>query len=338
MARVKLADVARKAGVSVSAASLVLNDKPSRISEATARAIREAAQELGYSPDLNARSLRQHHTRTIGLISDVIVTTPYAAGLIQGVQEAAWQRDHMLLIGNTESDPEREHDVVQAMSARRVDGYLYGGMYHRVMSVPPVLDNELVVGLDVELDRGLSFVPDERGGAAAATRHLLEHGHRRLAHIQGRPGVIAARQRGETFIELVAEAGAEAVVDAMPEDFDGPDTAFGELAAHRLLRHPAPPTAIFAYNDAMAAGVVRAATALGLEVPHDISLVGFDDMPFITQELLPTLSTVALPHREMGRLAASALIDWVEGGPHREGVHLVECPLRARGTVTSPAG
>lgn len=338
MARVRLADVAAEAGVSVSAASLVLNNRPSRISEETAERVREASERLGYTPDINARSLRGRRTKTIGLLSDVVVTTPFATGLVQGVQAAAWQRDHLLLIANSENDAQQERRLVEAMTARRVDAYLYALMYHQKRELPETLQGQVVVGLDVELDGCPSFVPDEVAGAARATRHLVEHGHRRVAHIQGNSKTLASGMRRAAFDEELRGAGIDPRGRSLEMPADGAsDADHGFHLTLELMSREERPTAIFAFNDMTAVGVHRALWSLGLSVPGDVSVVGFDNLGLIVDELLPELTSVVLPHREMGRLATDAVIDLVEGRPVAQGVQLVDCPLVVRRSVAPPS-
>lgn len=339
--RVRIKDVAERAGVSTATVSLVLNDAPSRVSAATAETVRRAADELGYYPDQTARSLRTRRTRMIGMISDYVVTTPYAGRMIRGVQEVAWERDHFVLIGNTEGDQERESGLITALLARRLDGYLYASMYHRVDAMSPALAGIPIVGLDVEIgDAGPSVVPDDFTGGQDAAEILLTAGHRRIGHISGRHSTPASALRARAFQESLSAVGCydPSLVVHYGEDDPASASEFAEATALRMLTRPDPPTAVFAFNDQMAIGVFRAAAQLGLRIPDDLSVVGFDNQELIATELRPMLTTIELPHAEMGRRAATRLIDLLDGsGDSGPAVERILCPVIHRASVASPS-
>ena len=336
---VRIKDVAERAGVSTATVSLVLNGTPSRISEATAETVRRAALELDYRPDPTARSLRTKRTQMIGLLSDYIVTTPYAGQMIRGAQEAAWERDHLVLIANTEGEPEREDGLINALLARRLDGYLYASMFHRVDQMPPALTGMPIVGLDVEIgDAGPSFVPDDSTGGKDAAEILLAAGHRRIGHLAGRRSTPATDMRSEAFAQTLTTAGCfdPSLIVFYPEDDPASASEFGEEAALALLRRDDRPTAIFAFNDQMAIGVYRAAAKLGLRIPDDLSVVGFDNQELIATELRPQLTTLQLPHLEMGRRATTRLIDILLGsGDPTPNIERLLCPVVHRASVSS---
>ncbi|MFV0428843.1 MAG: LacI family DNA-binding transcriptional regulator [Arachnia sp.] len=338
MARVRIVDVAQRAGVSTATVSLVLNNVESRISEATAAAVRNAAAELGYSPDLTARSLRRQRTQLVGLVSDHVVTTPFAGLMVQGAQDACLERDHLLLIANTDGDTQVEHRLIDSLQARRVDGYLYARMRHEVAEIPRELAGATVVGLDVELAGRTSCVPDEYGGARAATQLLLDAGHHRIAHLRGHPRAPASTQRFAAFRALTAETVGfdESLVRVHADDDPRRDSVFAEQSARQLLGAPERPTAVFAFNDSMAIGVYRAAERLGLRIPQDLSVIGFDNQWLVAEEVNPPLTTVALPHRRMGWVAANALIDALTGVASDPALRIVACPLVRRESVAPP--
>ena len=340
MVRVRIKDVAERAGVSTATVSLVLNDSPSRITHETAEMVRRVAKELGYRPDHTARSLRTKRTQMIGLLSDYIVTTPYAGQMIRGAQEAAWERDHLVLIGNTEGEPAREDGLISALLARRLDGYLYASMFHRVDQMPPALAGMPIVGLDVEIgDAGPSFVPDDFTGGKDAAEILLAAGHRRIGHLAGRLSTPATAMRAEAFAQTLTAAGCfdPSLIFYYPEDDPASASEFGEDAALALLRRDDRPTALFAFNDQMAIGVYRAAAKLGLRIPDDLSVVGFDNQELIAQELRPQLTTLQLPHYEMGRRATTRLIDLLLGsGDSTPNIERLLCPVVHRGSVSAP--
>lgn len=340
LGRVRIKDVAERAGVSTATVSVVLNGAPSRVSPATANTVRRAADELGYYPDQTARSLRTQRTQMIGMISDYVVTTPYAGQMIRGVQEVAWERDHLLLIGNTEGEPERETRLITALLARRLDGYLYASMFHRVDEMPSALAGIPIVGLDVEIgDAGPSVVPDDFAGGQDAAQILLSAGHRRIGYIAGHLSTPASSVRAAAFEQALSAAKCfdQDLVVYYPEDDTCSASEFAEAAAVAMLTRSDPPTAVFAFNDQMAMGVYRAAARLNLRIPDDLSVVGFDNQELIATELRPQLTTIELPHAEMGRRAATRLIDLLDGvGDSTPEIDRVHCPVIHRASVGPP--
>ncbi|WP_434810741.1 LacI family DNA-binding transcriptional regulator [Microbacterium sp. bgisy189] len=337
MARVRISDVAAAAGVSVSTVSLVMNDVESRIPEATRERVRAAAKQVGYQPSSVARSLRTQRTRTVGLISDQIATTPFAGRMLAGAQDVAREHSHLLFLVDTGGDADIERDAIRALGAQQVDAMIYAAMWHRVLSTPAGLPDDAVF-LDCRPEAGgyRSVVPADREGGRAAVRALTEAGHRRIAYIDtNEDAPIAASLRHEGYLEALAEAGIE------------PDPAWhvaaqtspqgGRIAAERLLDLPEAirPTAFFCFNDRMATGVYRAAHARGLDIPRDLSVVGFDDQQFVAAEQDPPLTTVALPHYEMGRWAMEAALG-IRAEGEKDAVHHMECPVVRRDSVGPP--
>jgi LacI family transcriptional regulator len=341
--RPKIKDVAGLARVSPGMVSVVLNNaEGARVSDATRQRILDAAAELGYTPNRLAQSLRTQRTQTLGMISDRIVTTPYAGRMIQGVQDAAWESGYIVELINTGDDADLEAEAIAALLARQVDGVLYATMYHRIVDVPVALRGHPVVVLDSETrTEGIdAVVPDEFEGGRTAARRLLDVGHRRIGHLSELQDVPAARLRLEGFRQTLAEAGCFDETLVLAEEAV---SAGGERGARELLSRPDRPTALFCYNDRMAMGVYRAARKLGLEIPGDVSVIGYDDQELVAAELEPGLTTVALPHFDMGRRAAKLLIAHIERSQHETkatdiGPFLEPCPLVERGSVAPPPG
>ena len=339
MNRVGIRDVAAEAGVSVTTVSHVLNETPhAQVRAETRQRVLAAAEKLGYKPNRMARSLRTNRTRTIALISDTIATTPYAGQMILGAQRAAQDRGFTVVLFNTEDDPEVEKRELTAALDYQVDGVIYATMYHRVVSVPELLDGTPVVLLDAESQDSdaPSVVPDEVTGGCTATEELTSHGHQRIGFVNNVDDVPATAGRLQGYRDALAAAGLE--YDAGLVVSDESETWGGYRAAHTLLSGPDRPTAIFAYNDRMAMGAYRAAAELGLRIPHDLSVVGFDDQQLITRGLYPELSSVALPHFDMGFWAGETLADLLEE-PGSEVTTprplLLPCPLVRRWSVAT---
>ena len=315
-ARVTSLDVARAAGVSRSTVSRILNGVASdMVSEETrARVIRLAA-ELGYVPNAAARQLRLQRARALGLLLPSIahdLTETYAfAQQLAGIAEGISADGYSFILCPAIS-------TVQALAmfqTTRIDGALV--MHPRVddptvaallaAKAPVVLMNQ------VPDATGLSWVDiDNLGGARAATRHLIERGHRRIGFIAGRGDYVVTHLRLQGYQEALAASGIAASpndVALVPEPVLGPE---GAAAVHQLLQQPRPPTAFFCAGDVLAVGAMRAVEEAGLRVPDDVALIGFDDEPTSAFQR-PPLSTVAAPFRAKGRAAARALIELIEG-------------------------
>ena len=339
-------DVAVAAGVSVTTVSHVLNDVSyARVSPETRNKVRSAAEQLGYGPNRLAQALRTQRTGMLGLVSEDIATTPHAGRIILGADEAAKARGYNLMIINTSgtaSLESRQADV-EALLDRRVDGILYATMYHRnvelpanLASVPSVLVDSVAIGGNIT-----AVIPDEEGGARAAVRALLAAGHTRVGFINNTDDVPATRQRLQAFRATLDEAGLDG--GAAPVESEVSEVQGGYEAAWRMLSgkdRADVPTALFCYNDRMAMGAYRAAAELGFSIPGDLSIVGFDDQELIAANLHPGLTTVALPHYEMGAWATEHLIDAVEGKTDLSlmALHptILGCPLVTRDSIAAP--
>jgi LacI family transcriptional regulator len=340
-------DVARAAGVSVTTVSHVLNDVAyARVSPETKDKVRAAAEELGYGPNRLAQALRTRRTGMLGLVSEDIATTPHAGRIILGADEAARERGYNLMIINTSAAASLESRTadVGALLERQVDGILYATMYHRSLELPANLATVPSVLVDSVSTGGniTAVVPDEEGGARTAVTELLNAGHTRIGFLNNTDDVPATRLRLRGFRAALAEAGLDggaAPVESEPSEVQG-----GYAAARRMLGRGGRaelPTALFCYNDRMAMGVYRAAAELGLSIPGDLSVVGFDDQELIAANLHPGLTTVALPHYEMGAWAAEQLIDAIEGTTDLARMAsrptMLGCPLVRRDSVAPPA-
>ena len=340
---VGIKEVAVAAGVSVTTVSHVLNDvKYARISPETRDKVKSAAEQLGYGPNRLAQALRTQRTGMLGLVSEDIATTPHAGRIILGADEAARARGYNLMIINTSgsASPESRDADVEALLERRVDGILYATMYHRHVQVPANLGSVPSVLVDSVSTGGsiTAVVPDEEGGARAAVGILLAAGHTRIGFLNNTDDVPATRDRLRGFRATLTEAGLDG--DAAPVESEISEVQGGYEAARRILARPDRPTGLFCYNDRMAMGAYRAAAEAGLSIPGDLSVVGFDDQELIAANLYPGLTTVALPHYEMGAWAAGNLIDAIEGKTDLAlmALHptILDCPLVARDSVAAP--
>lgn len=336
--RISIKDVAVRAGVSVTTVSHVLNDVPGkRISDETRSRVRQAADDLSYRPNGMARSLRLQRSHILAMISDEIATTPHAGQIILGAQEAASKRGWLLMLVNSGGDPETERAEIRALQQRQVDGFLYATMYHRVVEVPAELGDSAVTLLDARCDdlRIPSVAPDEAQGGQAATRLLLDQGHHRIGLINNVDDIPATEGRLEGYRRALREAGIEPDDDLVVRGRS--EAAGGYLAGLSLLDRSPRPTAIFCFNDRMAMGLYQAAAERGLRIPEDLSVVGFDNQELIADGLRPGLTTVALPHYEMGAWAVETLIRRLEDPDVAPDQVLLPCPVVERGSVAAPA-
>jgi LacI family transcriptional regulator len=330
------ADVAARAGVSRTAVSFVLNDKASgNIAPDTRDRILGAAAELGYTPHPVARSLRTRRTQVIGMITDAIASSPFAGRILSGATDRARERGHLVAVFDTQSRPELEVEAAAELRRRRVDGLLYASMGLTALEDLP--DFRLPTSLAncwLPDDRCPAVIPDEIRAGEVAADHLLALGHRKIGVITGSINP-AGPMRLKGFRARLAADGLKPVVVERLRTHWTIDA--GYAATVRILERAERPTAIFCVVDRVAVGAVLAAARHGLDVPGDLSIMGFDDQEEVASKMVPGLSTMALPHREMGEHAVDRLLDQVEGirasGPRRL---LLECPLVVRGSTAPP--
>ncbi|HEU5161192.1 MAG TPA: LacI family DNA-binding transcriptional regulator [Streptosporangiaceae bacterium] len=348
--RVTLADVAKVAGVSPTTASLVLSGRTRelRISRDVEQRVVRAAADLQYRPNIVSVGLRTGTTHTIGFVSDTVATSRLAGDMIKGALEAARERGVMLFIGETEGAADLERGLLQAMHDRQVDGVILAAMYTRTIRVPKGLTTGPAVLLNA-LPRQPSplpsVLPDEIEAGRSAARVLLEAGHREGIHLIGAgpgtrnvpAGTVAGVERLIGIREVLGAAGVKVAGGRVCPDWQ---PGYGYDATRALLEGGGRPRALICFNDRIAFGAYQALDDAGLKVPADVSVVSFDDHP-IAAWMRPKLTTVALPHYELGRTAVDVLfaeIDRHREGAEREGeVHRVPMPVRYRESVAPPA-
>lgn len=337
-----LKDVAKRAHVSSATASLVLNGiSEGRVSADAADRVQMAAKELNYHPNLVARSLRTQESKTIGVISNNVATTPFAGQMLAGAQDVAWENGLLLLLVNTNGDSTMESKATNDLKQRNVDGFIYAAMFHQEVELPEYLKGQDVVLLDCT-ERGKktvhSVVPNEYQGARDGVQHLVNQGHKRIAHISTSEKTIAAAERLRAYKDVLQESKIkfDASLVVYPPSADAPD---GYQGMKDLLKLKALPTAVFCYTDRMAMGAYDAAKEVGLSIPDDISILGFDDQPYLASALHPALTTIQLPHREMGEWATQRLLAKLDK-ENSESITIetvtLDCPLIIRDSVAPP--
>lgn len=310
-ARVSMADVAARAGVSGQTVSRVVNGSP-RVDPATRARIEAAMAELGYRPHRAARALRTGRTGTIG----VVVATLATAGnslMLQAVTEAAAAHRHDVAVALAGAD-DTVADAVARLRDQSVDGVIIVNEAAALTDPATLAEDLRIVVVDAPVHpRHLVVQTDHAGGAAEATRHLVDLGHRRIAHLAGPAGSFAAAERERGWRAALADAGLPATEPARGRWA----AASGYAAVHTLLERTPRPTALVVANDQMALGVLRALAERGLRVPEDVSVVGFDDVADAA-DYSPPLTTV---RQHFDRLGAAAVAVLLDGGPSDAAAH-----------------
>jgi LacI family transcriptional regulator len=331
-------DIAREAGVSPTTVSHVLNRvSDARIATATRERVEKVALELGYAPNGLARALRTQRSQTLALLSDEIATTPYAGKLILGAQEAASDLGWLLLMMSTAGDHQIAEREIAAIWQHQVDGVLYALTSHREVMVPSSLRGKpvFVVNGRASEEQYRSVFPDEVQGGYTATKVLLDAGHIDIGFINTFEDIPAVPGRLAGYRQALEEAGISFRPEYVVEG-DGTHTVHGYQAGRKLIE-AVTPTAIFCFNDRMAMGAYRAARELGLSIPDQLSVVGFDNQEIIAEALAPALTTLALPYYDMGAIAVTELIGEIEGRPPEYPPHLaVPSPVVERDSVAGP--
>ncbi|CAD6005129.1 LacI family DNA-binding transcriptional regulator [Agreia sp. COWG] len=334
--RIRIGDVAALAGVSSTTVSHALSGIRT-VKAATRERVLQAAAELDYAPDRRASGLRSRRSGVIGFVSDVISTTPFAGDVIVGAHEAAAERDTVTMIVDSGGDTHVEAMQIKTLLDFRVDGILYARMFHTVVAQPSVPSDVPMVLVNA-IDPGHvadSITPDEQQIAAIAMAHLVERGHRIIGFATTTEDTPASRGRERGWRDALQVIG----VDADPLVHRASSDALGgrECGAALLAQTPRP-TAVFCFNDQIAMGVYQAAAGLGLDVPTDVSVVGVDDLAIVAAALDPPLTTVALPHAEMGRWAMRRLLERIDGDRTQRQARQIACSLVERQSVASVIG
>ncbi|MET7519283.1 LacI family DNA-binding transcriptional regulator [Streptomyces sp. NPDC005480] len=330
---VTMRDVAQAAGVSVSTVSHVVNDTGARIGAEARERVRRAIEDLGYRPNAMAKNLVKGGSRFVGLVADAIASTPFAGQIIHGAQDEAWQHGYVLLVANTEGNEAAEASAISMMLEHKVRGVLYSTWYHRAVDLPAGLTEADTVLVNCFSADGSTpaVVPDERSGGREAARLLLEQGHRRIAFLNTRTPSPARDGRLEGYREALGAAGLPFDLDLVADV--RPDQEGGYAAVDKVLAMRA--TGVFCHNDRVAMGLYDGLREHGLRVPDDLSVVGFDNQEVIAAHLRPTLSTVALPHYELGRRGVRVLLGLE--APEGAAPLAVNCPPVPRSSITRPS-
>ena len=307
--RVTLRDVAREAGVHTSTASRALNPGTRMVvNPETVKRVMSAAERLGYRPHPLARGLRTNRTMTVGIVIPDI-ENPLFAPIIGGAEETLGGSGYPLLIGNTDNDEQNARAVVTTLVERRVDGLIlaiaarHDGLIDDLVTagVAVVLVNRYTEHAPVP-----SVVGDDHAGMGLAVGHLVSLGHTAIGHVAGPRSLSTGNDRAEGFIAAMSAAGLPAGRDVI-EEAEWFQLEPGHVAAAALLERRRDLTAIVAGNDLLALGCYQAVTELGMRVGKDMSVTGYNDMPFVDL-MQPPMTAVRVPYRAMGVEAARRLL------------------------------
>lgn len=335
---VTLREVARMAGVHPGTASRALNEATrSLVRPATVERVVAAATALGYRPNYLARSFKTRQTRSVGVVIPDI-NNPLFPPIVLGIEDRMTAEGYVVVLANTQNDAQRRERIFTEMVERHVDGLIVATARRNdpelvalaQRGVPVVLVNRVVE------DRSFSSVSvDDAAGVRAVVDHLVALGHERIGHVAGPQSMSTGFARHQGFVTSMQAAG-RSVDPLLVEAAEGFTIDEGSRCASAILERGVPFTALFAANDMLALGCYTALHQAGLRCPEDVSVVGFNDMPFIDR-LNPPLTTVRIPHHELGTQAAQLLVDQLAGRDEPRKVLLLVPSLVVRASCAPAA-
>jgi LacI family transcriptional regulator len=264
------------------------------------------------------------------------MASPFAAPIMEGAREAAWEHQCVVEVISTRNHAPMEQAAIQSLMSRPIAGIIYATLFTREVAPPAIAADTPVVLLNCYDPQGAytATVPDDRAAAHALTKAMVNAGHRRIAHMAGESFLDAGRDRAAGYRDALAEAGIAFDPALLTTHGSAVHDAYDRTGA--LLDLPNPPTAIFCFNDRMALAVHEAARDRGMHVPHDLSVAGFDNDPFVAA-FLPNLTTAVLPHEAMARWAVKHIFDIRHGKrQHATIQHRFECQLVRRKSISRP--
>ncbi|MDU6925021.1 HTH-type transcriptional regulator GalR [Franconibacter helveticus 513] len=332
MATIK--DVARLAGVSVATVSRVINDSP-KASDASRQAVTEAMETLNYHPNANARALAQQNTETVGLVvSDV--SDPFFGAMAKAVEQVAYNTNNFLLIGNGYHNELKERQAIEQLIRHRCAALVVHAKMIPDEELAPlmkqipgmVLINRILPGFERRC-----VALDDRYGAWLATRHLIQQGHTRIGYLCSNHAISDAEDRLQGYYDALKEHGLPC--NERLVSFGEPDESGGEQAMTELLGRGKQFTAVACYNDSMAAGAMGVLNDNGVDVPKEISLIGFDDV-LVSRYVRPRLTTIRYPIVTMATQAAELALALADNRTPPEVTHLFSPTLVRRHSVGAP--
>jgi DNA-binding LacI/PurR family transcriptional regulator len=328
MSQPTMQQVAQKAGVSTALVSLVMRGA-SNVSDHRRKLVLEAADELGYRPNVLARNLASRRTQTIGVVLNDL-HNPFFAEVADGIQSAADAADYRLLYGNGKHSIDGEAEAVETFLQFRVDGVILAGSLDVATMERAARSAAVVVVGRTEQSESVDTVnTDDHAGAALAVDHLVQLGHQRIAHLDGGGGAGAA-ERSAGYVDSMYRHGLEKFVQIAAGNYD---ESGGQEGAAELLASKLTPTAIFASNDLSAIGALDHIVSTGLSVPNDISVMGFDNTALSALSYV-SLTTVNQPSDDLGHAAIDLLLQRLEG--RTTSTQYVGAPTLVVRTSTAP--
>lgn len=325
-------EVAARAHVSVATVSRVIN-KTGYVSPDLEERVFDAMRALHYQPSALARSLRRQETRTIGLLIPQL-DLPFFSTLAYSIERILFDEDYRVLICSSEEDPEREKAYSQMLMRQRVDGVILAPTGHSPQSLRNFIESKVPVVLvdrDVPEPAASKVLVNNVNGGYAGMKYLLENGHRRIGLVGAPTHSNAIRQRIEGAYKALNEFRVHKHFERLALNTDR-QFNFGYQAAFDMLQGDDRPTAIFALTDVAAVGVMHAAARLNLKIPDHLSVMGFDNIP-LSEFIIPELSTVAQPIREMGEIAAHEILNSLDRREPRPETFMLETSLVIRQSI-----
>lgn len=331
MAQPTMDDVAIQAGVSRALVSLVMRDSP-KVSDKRRAAVHKAAAELGYRPNVLARNLASRSTKMIGVVINDL-HNPFFAEAVDGILEAADRAGYHVLMATGGRTKDGEVGAVDSLQSMRVDGLILAGTELPAARIKAASEISPIVLLSRALraDAIDSINNDDRLGARMAVEHLVSLGHRRIAHIDGGKGAGASHRRSG-YKKAMASSGLESEIRIVPGDFTD---ASGSAGIATLLQEGPTPTAVFAANDLIAVGARGRAEQLGVRVPVDLSIVGYDNSSISDIDHF-SLTTINQPREAMGRDAIRLLLERLDGNRVEPVREVVTPTLVERSSTAAP--
>ena len=331
--RVTMKDVAKRAGVSQPTVSFVLNDRRDvSVAEETRERVRKAARDLNFQPNRAAQSLRSNKPYLIGILADEIVTRAYAGRIALGIQQAVQPAGYVSFVVETSESPQAAEAATENLVAQGVAGLIYASAGANAVRYPVSKNDVRTVFVntwDDEFPDATIVLADEYQGGRDAAAATFAAGHRDVVFLGGPAEDYARQQRERGLLDAAADVGIPAT-SIRRETGDYSVKSGYDLAMKVLPGSSA--TALICGNDRMAVGALMALHASGLDCPRDVSIVGFDDQPDLAEDLHPALTTVALPHLQMGLKAGALVLDHDQP----PGTRLIPCTYIARGTLAAP--
>jgi len=309
---VTIAEIARVAGVSVSTVSRALSNNDYPLKEETRNRILKLAQEMGYQPNLVARSLQNSRSRLVGIVVDRI-QNPFSAATVQGIQDGLQSARYSISIAYSNRDQNLAVEAIHSFYSRQVDGVIIINSWLHTYNDPVLaMQDRPFVFVNRRFEHFIHNCvgPGDRCGAQLATQHLVDMGHRRIGYINGLEDWIESQNRLSGYRDVLEKNGIPVEEALICHGDWGVDSGF--QVTRDLLAQEEPPTAIFAANDMMALGAMYAIQEAGLIIPKDIAVVGYDDRDFAAW-IRPALTTVRMPAYEMGLAAARLLLEQIAG-------------------------